>query len=137
MRRAFPGLRDSSLPADMVPEGLYLVRVRSAGLVTGNAKPYLRLEFEVAEPVCAHGRTIRSRLYCTPRALWKVQWLLRAFGYPADLVNSEEIDDKALRDLTGVIKVSHHDVNGRTFVNLDGFAPAESWRGQITLPRAG
>jgi hypothetical protein len=29
--------------------------------------------------------------------------------------------------LRGIVRVSHVTVNGRTFLNLDGFAPSEEW----------
>jgi hypothetical protein len=61
--------------------------------------------------------------------LWKFSWFLRDFGYDADLFGREEIDDKALVGLSGVVKVSHTVVNGRSLLNLDAFAPAAAWAG--------
>jgi hypothetical protein len=138
MKKAFPGLSNGSISSQLVPAGLYLARVRQSTLRSRGEKPYLQVELEVLEPTAVSGRTIRTRLYCTPKALWKVQWFLRDFGYAqAPLVADEaplvadEIDDKGLRNLSGVIKVSHHDINGRTWVNLDGFSPAASWKQSV------
>ncbi len=30
-----------------------------------------------------------GRLYCTPRAMWKLSWFLRDFGYDAELLGRE------------------------------------------------
>jgi hypothetical protein len=38
-----------------------------------------------------------SRLYCTPKALWKLNWFLRDFGYDNELLDRTEVDDKLLR----------------------------------------
>jgi len=61
--------------------------------------------------------------------LWKFSWFLRDFGYDAELFGREEIEDKALIGLSGVVKVSHAVVNGRSLLNLDAFAPAAAWAG--------
>jgi hypothetical protein len=68
-----------------------------------------------------------GRLYCTPRAMWKLSWFLRDFGYDAELLGKNEIDDNALIDLWGVIKVSEVTVHGISLLSLDGFAPAGRW----------
>jgi hypothetical protein len=39
----------------------------------------------------------------------------------------EQIDEKTLPGLRGVVKISHAMVNGISLVNLDGFAPASQW----------
>ena len=56
-------------------------------------------------------------------------WFLRDFGYDAELFGREEIEDKALIGLSGVVKVSHVVINGRSLLNLDAFAPAAAWAG--------
>ena len=43
------------------------------------------------------------------------------------LLGRDEVDEKALRDLRGVVRISHTTLNGRSFLNLDGFAPAGEW----------
>jgi hypothetical protein len=137
MKRVFPGLSNTSLPAGVVPEGLYLVQVRKASLRKSGDKPFLQLEFGVIEPPAVHDRVIRTRLYCTPQALWKLQWFLRDFDYGLKSAGDNEVDDKSLLKLVGVIKVSHHDVNGRTWVNLEGFSPASSWEPSVPLFKTG
>jgi hypothetical protein len=59
--------------------------------------------------------------------MWKLSWFLRDFGYDTELLGKAEIDDKALVDLWGVVKVSHAMVHGISVLNFDGFAPAASW----------
>lgn len=136
MKKLICGLNNPSSKPAVIPEGFYLVRVRQAVQRESNAKPYLALELEVLEPACRGGQSIRTRLYCTPRALWKVNWFLQDFGYDRQLLESEELDDKALRNLKGVVKVSHHDLQGRIVANLDGFAPALNWCSQFQLAEA-
>ena len=80
------------------------------------------------------GRSITGRLYCTPKALWKLRWFLRDFLYDPDLIGRDEVDEKALLGLRGVVRISHSTVNGRSFLNLDGFAPASEWEELSTTP---
>ncbi len=47
--------------------------------------------------------------------------------YDADLLGKNEIDDKALVDLWGVVKVSEVTVHGIAVLNFDGFVPAARW----------
>jgi len=71
---------------------------------------------------------ITGRLYCTPRAMWKLTWFLRDFGYATELLGKDEIDDQALVGLQGVLKISHAIVHGISVLNLDGFAPLNRWK---------
>ena len=73
------------------------------------------------------GRVVSGRLYCTAKALWKLGWFLRDFLYDPDLLSTEEVDEKALSGLRGVVKISHTTVNGTSLLNFDGFAPASQW----------
>ena len=66
-------------------------------------------------------------LYCTPKALWKLNWFLRDFGYDTELLSRDEIDDKNLMGLRGVVKINRAVVNGTSLLNFDGFAPASQW----------
>ena len=56
------------------------------------------------------------------------------FGYEAELLGRDEIDDKNLVGLRGVVKISHAVVNGTSLINLDGFAPAAQWEELLTTP---
>ena len=44
-----------------------------------------------------------------------------------ELLSQDEVDERALRGLVGVVKISHTVVNGISLVNFDGFAPASQW----------
>ena len=127
MKRRFEGLHESSSAADDLPEGLFLVRVVGAQYRWQAQKPYYTLRFIVVEPSLYAGRAIAGRLYCTAKALWKLNWFLRDFGYESDLLSHDEIDDKHLLGLRGVLKIRRVVANGTPFTNLDGFAPASQW----------
>ena len=74
------------------------------------------------------GSSIVSRLYCTVKAMWKLAWFLRNFLYDPELLSQNEVDERALRGLVGVVKISHTVINGIWLPNLDGFAPACKWQ---------
>ncbi len=128
MKRRIQGLNATvSSPADHVPDGVFLVRVDRAQYRWHPQKPFYVLRLSVLEPHALAGRTITGRLYCTLKALWKLGWFLRDFLYDPELLGREEIDEKALLALRGVVKISDTTVNGTTLLNLDGFAPASQW----------
>jgi hypothetical protein len=128
VRRRIQGLHEADLSAaSQVRDGLLLVRVERAHHRWDSRKPFYLLRFSILEPKELTGHSIASRLYCTPRALWKLTWFLRDFGYDAELLGQDEIDDKNLVGLRGVVKVSHAVLNGTSLLNLDGFAPASQW----------
>ncbi len=127
MKRKIQGLAHASQQPPDVPDGVYLVRVEAVRFERERARPSYRLRFSVISPEEPAGQSITGRIWCTPRALWKLSWFLRDFGYDQDLLGHDEIDDKRLVGLRGVVKVSHATVNGRRFTNLDAFAPAEAW----------
>ena len=127
MRRRIPGLHESAGSAAGVPNGLFLVRVDRAQYRWQAQKPFYLLRFAVLEPQPFAGRAIAGRLYCTPKALWKLIWFLRDFGYDTDLLSRDEIDEKRLVGLQGVVKISHALLNGIALRNLEGFAPASQW----------
>ena len=133
MRRKIQGLAHASQQPPDVPDGVYLVRVEAVRFERDRAKPSYRLRFSVHAPKESAEQSITGRLWCTPRALWKLSWFLRDFGYEQDLLGQDEIDDKRLIGLRGVMKISHTTVNGRRFTNLDAFAPAEAW-GDVPKP---
>ena len=128
MRRRIQGLHEADLSASsQVRDGLLLVRVDRAQHRWDSRKPFYLLRFSILEPKQLTGQSVAGRLYCTPRALWKLNWFLRDFGYDTELLGQDEIDDKNLVGLRGVIKISHVVVNGPFLLNLDGFAPASQW----------
>ena len=128
MRRRIQGLHeaDQSAAAE-VRDGLLLVRVERAQHRWDSRKPFYLLRFSILEPKELTGHSVSGRLYCTPRALWKLAWFLRDFDYDTELLGRDEIDEKSLIGLRGVVKISHTVVNGTSLLNLDGFAPAGQW----------
>jgi hypothetical protein len=126
MRRHFSGLQQTD-SADELPDGIFLVHVQKAEYRWHAQKPYYILRLGVLEPNETAGRIISGRLYCTPKALWKLGWFLRDFLYDPELFGREEVDEKALLGLRGVVKISHTNLNGVSLLNLDGFAPASQW----------
>ncbi len=131
--RRIPGLRQTALNDDDVPDGIYLVRVDRVQYRYDKQKPYFTIRLCVLEPEQHADHLLRGRLYCTPKALWKLSWFLRDFGYDQELLGRDEIDERAVVDLTGIVNVSHTTVNGRTFLNLEGFAPASQWADLSTV----
>jgi len=129
MRRHFDDLRPADRSAiDSVPDGLFLVRVDRVQYRWHAQKPYYSIRFAVLEPLHLAGCLITGRLYCTARAMWKLSWFLRDFGYDTELLGKDEIDDQALLGLKGVLKVSHAIVHGISVLNLDSFASAARWQ---------
>ena len=127
MKRQLSGLHNAALTEEEVPDGLYLVQVRRAQYRWHAQKPFYLIRFVVLEPKPWTGTAFSGRLYCTPKALWKLAWFLRDFGYDTDLLASDEIEERALVGLRGVVKISHATVHGISVLNLDGFAVAGRW----------
>jgi len=127
MKRHIPGLHARQQNSDSLLEGLFLVRVDSASYRWQPHKPFLSVRFVVLEPEPFAGRFLSGRLYCTERALWKLNWFLRDFGYDSELLSRDQVDEKALFNLRGVVRTTHITLNGRPFQNLEAFAPAAEW----------
>ena len=135
MKRRIQGLHEADQSAsDQVPNGLLLVRIERAQHRWDARKPFYLLRFSVIKPKKLAGCSVTGRLYCTPKALWKLNWFLREFGYDTELLGRDEIDDKGLIGLRGVIQISHVVVNGISLLNLYGFAPANRWDELSSLP---
>lgn len=114
--------------------GLFLARVERAVYRAHIQKPFFTVFFVVLEPKQFQGRRFSGRLYGTPKALWKLNWFLRDFGYDRELMERDEVDEKALAGMRGVIRVSYTDVNGHSFLNLEGFAPSGQWE-ELSSPK--
>ncbi len=127
MKRKIQGLAHASQQPPDVPDSVYLVRVESVRFERERARPAYRLKFTVLSPRECAGQSITGRIWCTPKSLWKLSWFLRDFGYDQELVGRDEIDDKRLVGLRGVVKISHVTVSGRHFTSLDAFAQATAW----------
>lgn len=129
MRRYFESLRPADLSVlHSVPDHLFLVRVERARYRWHKQKPYYEIGLVVLKPRHLTGCLMTGRLYCTPRAMWKVRWFLRDFGYDQELLSKNEIDDSALVDLWGVVKVNEVTVHGMDILSFDAFAPAATWK---------
>ena len=126
MKRRFQGLSSTSQANAEVPDGVFLVRVDQVRYSREPQKPFYTVRFSVLEPQPL-GRTFSGRIYCTPKALWKLRWFLRDFGYDPELLGRDEVEEKGLIGLRGVVKLSQAVVNGCTLINLDAFAPASAW----------
>ena len=128
MKRHVSGLSKADpAPDHCIPDGVFLVRVERAQYRWHAQKPYFSVLFLVLEPEGTRGRRFTGRLYATPRALWKLNWFLSDFGYDAELLGRDEIDQKSLVGLCGVIKIIHTVVSGTSLLTLDCFAPREKW----------
>ena len=128
MKRQIEGLHNADeSSAGVFPNGLFLVRIERARYRWHAQKPCYALQLAVVEPKALAGHSIMGRLYCTPKALWKLRWFLLDFGYDTELLGRDEIDDKRLVGLCGVVKISHSVLHGTSVLNLDGFAPASQW----------
>jgi hypothetical protein len=101
MKRHIPGLHAESKNSEDFLEGLFLVRVDHVNYRWHPQKPCYLLRFVVLEPEEFRSRHISGRLYCTPKALWRLNWFLRDFGYDTDLLGRDEVDEKALVGLKG------------------------------------
>ena len=87
-----------------------------------------RSALAILEPIRFSGHILSGRLYCNPKALWKLNWFLRDFGYDAELLGRDEVDETQLAGLKGVVKISHIIFNGTSLLRLDGFAPTDRWQ---------
>ena len=128
MRRRIQGLHEADQSAaGKVRDGLLLVRVERAHHQWDARKPFYLLRFSVLEPKELTGHSVSGRLYCTQRALWKLNWFLRDFGYDMELLGQDQMDEKALINLGGVVRTTYKTLNGHTFQNLEAFAPEADW----------
>lgn len=127
MKRHIPGLHSIQEPREIPLAGFFLVRVARVSYQWHPQKPFLALQFAVLEPKPHESRTFSGRLYCTSKALWKLNWFLRDFGYDPDLLRQDQVDEKALVNLRGIVRTSLVSVNGHPFQNLEAFAPAGDW----------
>jgi hypothetical protein len=117
MKRHIPGLHSIPQLRERPLAGSFLVRVAKVFYRWHPQKPFLVVQFAVLEPKAHESRTFSGRLYCTPKALWKLNWFLR----------QDQVDEKALVNLRGIVRTCLVSVNGRSYQNLEAFAPAGEW----------
>jgi len=135
MKRQVPGLAETARDSrPEIPDGIFLVRVDGAQFRWHASKPFYVLRLSIIEPTALARQPIVGRLYCTQKAMWKLGWFLRDFLYDPELLAHEQVDEKALPGLRGVVKISHTVINGMSLINLDGFAPASQWEELCATP---
>lgn len=135
MKCQVPGLAETA--GDFrpeIPDGIFLVQVDSAQFRWYAHKPFYVLRLTVLEPRTLAGQSIVGRLYCTQKAMWKLGWFLRDFLYDPELLAHEQVDEKALLGLRGVVKISHSVINGISLISFDAFAPASQWEEPYAAP---
>jgi hypothetical protein len=134
MIRKLPGLNSQQITPALELNGFFLVRIEAAShRCHPPQKPFLTVRFGILEPEAYRDRTFLGRIYCSERALWRLGWFLRDFGYDAELLLREQIDERALIHLRGVVRTSVTRFRGGSYQNLEGFAPASEWE---ALPHA-
>jgi hypothetical protein len=128
---------DRSAP-EQLPDGVFLVRAQRVQFRRQAQKLYYTVALAILEPSRFSGHLLSSRLHCTPKALWKLNWFLRDFGYDTELLGRDEVDETQLVGLKGVVKISHSIFNGASLLRLDGFTRAtvgRNSRRQIRITR--
>ena len=133
MKGHVPGLHLGTKDNSAFLQGSFLVRIDRAFYRWHPKKPFLTVRFSVLDPEESAGQIVSGRLYCTPKALWKLSWFLRDFGYDDDLLERDEVDERALAGLKGVLRTSRTMGGRRAFQSLDAFAPATEWTVAATL----
>ncbi len=123
MKRPIPGLHFNQHGVENTLEGLFLLRMEWARYRWRSQKPFVEFRFGVLEPKSFEGRSFSGRLYCTERALWRLNRFLRDFGYDGQLLKDDRIDE----NLRGVLRTSYATLNGRSYQNLEAFAPEAGW----------
>jgi len=126
MRIKIQGLNHTREKLPLV-EGLYRARVVRFEPAGHAAKPCRAASFLILEPASYLGRHVRTRLYCHDRALWKLRWFLSDFGYDAELLAAEELDDRRVVGLEGIIRLAYWGTDGSRRLDVEGFAPTERW----------
>src|SRR6202521_5575294 len=125
MKRQIAGLRDADgRSVGQIPDGVFFVQGQRASFQRQAQKPYYTLTLSILEPMRFAGQGISSRIYCTRKALWKLNWFLRDFGYDTELLGRDEVDERQLVGLKGVVKISHIDFYGSSLLPRGRFSPA-------------
>jgi hypothetical protein len=128
MRRQIDGLHEADrCAADQVPDGIFLAQVQRISFRREARKPYYTVRLLILEPPRFSGHVISSRLYCNPKALWKLNWFLRDFGYHMESMERDEVEERQVLGLQGVVKISNVVHDGMRLLRFDGFAPASRW----------
>jgi hypothetical protein len=126
MKRKIPGLSQPPEAAGR-SANVYLVQVVKA-VYKATRIPELILTFNIIEPSDQLGRKVVSRVDCRAKSFWKLCWFLKDFGYDSALLYDDEIDEKAIVGLKGVIAISNRVKGPQQRCKLHSFAPAHLWQ---------
>jgi hypothetical protein len=137
MIRKLPGLHASTIELAHDLNGFFLAQVEYAAYRWHAQKPFLAVRFGILEPEASLNRSFSGRIYCSERALWRLSWFLRDFGYDAELLGRDQVDEKASLHLRGVVRTSATRFRGGFYQSLDGFAPASEWETVSHAPNPG
>jgi hypothetical protein len=135
MRTKIQGL-SQTVNRNPLVEGLYRARVVHFGPAGHAPNPCVAATFIILDPAPFAGRYVRTRLYCHDRALWKLRWFLQDFGYDAELLAADELDDRRVVGLEGVIRLGYWGNNGHRRLDVQGFAPSDRWSDASAHPPA-
>jgi hypothetical protein len=128
MKHYIQGLsRATNHDAENLSDGVFLARVERVQYRWHKHKPHYVVLFSVLQPKSLVGTRFSARLDCLPRTLWRLNWFLSDFGYDPELLSRNEIDDRHLVGLSGVVRVRRTVTNGTSLLSLDGFAPTHEW----------
>jgi hypothetical protein len=129
------GLNHPSERAPLV-EGAYRARVVRFEIAGHAPNPCRAATFLILAPAGYAGRHVRTRLYCHQRALWKLRWFLSDFRYDPELLAAEELDDRRVVGLEGVIRLAYWGAENHKRLDVQGFAPTERWEELSRQPAA-
>jgi hypothetical protein len=118
-------------------EGSYRARVVRFAPVGRAANLCRAATFLILEPDEYAGRYVRTRLYYHDRALWKLRWFLHDFNYDADLLGADELVDRRVVGLEGVIRLAYWGSDGHRRLDVQGFGPSEGWAKGSLVPEPG
>ena len=127
MKRHIPGLHSRQQDGERPLEGLFLVRVEWASYRWHPSKAFFRFASWCSNRTSSSVDPFRAGSIARERALWKLNWFLRDFGYDMELLTQDQMDEKALINLRGVVRTTYKTLNGHTFQNLEAFAPEADW----------
>src|ERR1700756_4799897 len=106
MKRQVPGLAETARDSrPEIPDGFFLVRVDGAQFRWHASKPFYVLRLSIIKPGALARQPIVGRLYCTQKSMGKVGCFLRDFLEYPELPAHEQVDEKALPGLRGVVKI--------------------------------
>ena len=127
MIRKLSGLNINNCESAPELNGFFLVKVENASYRWHPQKPFLMIRFAILQPEGHRDQAFSGRIYCSQRALWRLSWFLRDFGYDQELLAREQLDEKALANLKGIVRTSVTRFRGGFYQTLEGFAPAADW----------